>query len=182
MKDNKVSKKYLARVMGNFPCTDEKEVEVDKSIWCVSPKLSKYDYCKTPEEEEKGKTAKTVFKKLWYDEKSNTSLVECRPVTGRTHQIRIHCMYLGHSIVNDRNYGGVFVGNLIEDAVLRKAALLSKQEKEEQEKASNDTIINSSELIGKHKAEGNGIGEEEEEEVKVEKKIKTDENSKEVNG
>ena len=49
MKENKVQKKYLARVMGNFPCEDDKEVEVDKSIYCVSPKLSKYDFCSTPE-------------------------------------------------------------------------------------------------------------------------------------
>lgn len=38
--------------MGNFPCEDEQEIEVDKSIYCVSHKLSKYDFCSTPEQEE----------------------------------------------------------------------------------------------------------------------------------
>ena len=35
------------------------------------------------------------------------SLLECRLVTGRTHQIRVHCQWMGHSVVGDRDYGGV---------------------------------------------------------------------------
>ncbi len=34
-----------------------------------------------------------------------SSLVECRPATGRTHQIRVHMMKLGHPLVGDRLYG-----------------------------------------------------------------------------
>lgn len=32
------------------------------------------------------------------------SLVECEPVTGRTHQIRVHAQYAGYSIVGDEKY------------------------------------------------------------------------------
>lgn len=35
------------------------------------------------------------------------SLLECRLVTGRTHQIRVHCQWIGHSVVGDRDYGGL---------------------------------------------------------------------------
>jgi 23S rRNA-/tRNA-specific pseudouridylate synthase len=28
-----------------------------------------------------------------------------RPLTGRTHQLRVHCAYIGHSIVGDKLYG-----------------------------------------------------------------------------
>jgi 23S rRNA pseudouridine1911/1915/1917 synthase len=35
-----------------------------------------------------------------------TSLVECRPITGRTHQIRVHMAHLGHALVGDPLYAG----------------------------------------------------------------------------
>ena len=53
----------------------------------------------------RGKESITHFRCLQYDEASNTSLVECRPLTGRTHQIRLHLEYLGFPIGNDPNYG-----------------------------------------------------------------------------
>ncbi len=33
------------------------------------------------------------------------TLLECRLETGRTHQIRVHCAYIGHPIVGDKTYG-----------------------------------------------------------------------------
>ncbi|MDR3652860.1 MAG: RluA family pseudouridine synthase [Paludibacter sp.] len=34
------------------------------------------------------------------------TLVECRLETGRTHQIRVHMKYIGHTLFNDERYGG----------------------------------------------------------------------------
>jgi len=51
-----------------------------------------------------GKTAVThysVVERLGY-----TTLVECRLETGRTHQIRVHMKYIGHTLFNDERYGG----------------------------------------------------------------------------
>ncbi|KRX01204.1 Pseudouridine synthase, catalytic domain [Pseudocohnilembus persalinus] len=110
-------KKYLARVFGNFPDSDDQNqeyIKVDKAIYCDDNKLFHFGTCE-PEDEEKlqAKKSETHFKKIWYDEKSNTSLVECIPLTGRTHQIRVHLSSIGYPILNDLHYGGKYVGNLI---------------------------------------------------------------------
>ena len=55
-------------------------------------------------EGEEGKHAITHFEvveKLYY-----VSLIKCRLETGRTHQIRVHMKYKGHTLFNDERYGG----------------------------------------------------------------------------
>jgi RluA family pseudouridine synthase len=37
--------------------------------------------------------------------KKNRSLLKCMPLTGRTHQIRVHLAHIGHPIVGDSTYG-----------------------------------------------------------------------------
>ena len=51
----------------------------------------------------KGKTSQTYYKVLKSDGK--LSLLELRPTTGRTHQLRVHLKYLGTPILGDRVYG-----------------------------------------------------------------------------
>lgn len=53
-----------------------------------------------------GKPAYTEFRSLGYCAADDTSLVECQPLTGRTHQIRLHLQLLGNPIANDPCYGG----------------------------------------------------------------------------
>ena len=53
---------------------------------------------------DEGKHAVThykVLKPMYY-----VSLIECQLETGRTHQIRAHMKYLGHTLFNDARYGG----------------------------------------------------------------------------
>ncbi len=50
--------------------------------------------------------AQTLMTLLSYDSSSDTSLILAKPVTGRTHQIRLHLQKLGHPIANDHCYGG----------------------------------------------------------------------------
>ena len=54
--------------------------------------------------------AKTIFRLLSIAPDRKTSLVECRPLTGRSHQIRAHLSYLGYPIANDGQYGGQYDG------------------------------------------------------------------------
>ena len=40
--------------------------------------------------------------------RGDLSVVECEPITGRTHQLRVHLASIGHPIVGDDLYGGGF--------------------------------------------------------------------------
>ncbi|XP_076321396.1 pseudouridylate synthase RPUSD2-like [Tachypleus tridentatus] len=93
IRERQVSKEYVCRVDGNFP---------DQPVCCIEPIeviSHKIGVCVVSPS---GKSCKTEFSKLSYNGKS--SVVMCRPITGRMHQIRIHLQYLGHPIVNDPLY------------------------------------------------------------------------------
>jgi 23S rRNA pseudouridine1911/1915/1917 synthase len=51
-----------------------------------------------------GRPARTLYH---VDEQmAGATLISCRPVTGRTHQIRVHMAHVGHAIVGDSLYAG----------------------------------------------------------------------------
>ena len=52
---------------------------------------------------ERGRESLTKYRVLATSE--GKALVECRPLTGRTHQIRVHLKHLGHPVVGDPLYG-----------------------------------------------------------------------------
>jgi 23S rRNA pseudouridine1911/1915/1917 synthase len=51
-----------------------------------------------------GRTAATAFETR--ERFTRATLLEARPRTGRTHQIRVHLSAVGHPILGDRRYGG----------------------------------------------------------------------------
>lgn len=52
-----------------------------------------------------GRTAVTHFRQLAVNAKLGLSLLECRPETGRSHQIRVHLEHNGLPLVGDKRYG-----------------------------------------------------------------------------
>lgn len=102
IRDRNVRKEYIARVKGEFP--PNTTITLTEPISNVSPKhtLNRVDFTN-------GKDAKTEFRRISYDPKSDTSIVKCMPFTGRSHQIRVHLQYLGHPIANDPIYSNEFV-------------------------------------------------------------------------
>ncbi len=48
-----------------------------------------------------GKPSLSRFRSLGYCAKTDTSLIECKPYTGRTHQLRLHLQLIGNPIAND---------------------------------------------------------------------------------
>jgi tRNA pseudouridine32 synthase/23S rRNA pseudouridine746 synthase len=52
-----------------------------------------------------GKPSLTRYRLLGFDVSSNSSRVELEPITGRSHQLRVHMAALGHPILGDDLYG-----------------------------------------------------------------------------
>ena len=93
-----VNREYIALVWGDVK-NDEGEINAPIGR---NPKnrLQMIVY----EDLEGGKEAITNYKVI--ERFGYVTLVSCRLKTGRTHQIRVHMKYLGHTLFNDERYGG----------------------------------------------------------------------------
>lgn len=56
-----------------------------------------------------GKPAKTAYRVIQYHPQQDTTRVELRPKTGRSHQLRVHMQAIGHPICGDNLYQGTAV-------------------------------------------------------------------------
>jgi len=103
MQDGQIRKTYLAIVSG-IPLMNEFSVD--------APIIRKGEVTETkihlqriihPE----GAAALTHFRKIVHFKNAlgEFSLLEARPITGRTHQIRVHIASLGHFVIGDKIYG-----------------------------------------------------------------------------
>ncbi len=90
----KIEKTYIARVFGRIA---EEAGSIDVPLICDWPNRPKQmvDF-------DKGKKALTHWRVLQIE--ASTTLVELKPVTGRSHQLRVHLLYLGFPIVGDQLY------------------------------------------------------------------------------
>jgi 23S rRNA pseudouridine1911/1915/1917 synthase len=96
-----IQKQYLAWVTGKVTA----EFTVDAGIRVrndYTTKKHKVEICN------EGKHAVTDFIPLEYDEELDTTLLECKPYSGRLHQIRIHLFHVKHPILGDPIYGTSF--------------------------------------------------------------------------
>ncbi|MFC3121659.1 23S rRNA pseudouridine(955/2504/2580) synthase RluC [Agaribacter flavus] len=106
LRDNQVNKVYHALVKGTWPKRLQKvDAPLLKNLLQGGERMVQVH----PE----GKPSKTLIKLLRTGE--NMSLIECKPVTGRTHQIRVHCLHAGHPIANDSKYGDKAFDQRIKD-------------------------------------------------------------------
>ncbi|CAK8680205.1 unnamed protein product [Clavelina lepadiformis] len=99
IKERNVEKEYICKVQGEFPSLKE-GVTCDQPVTLFNQKLG--ISAAWPVEGSTPKDAYTQFYRLHTDGK--TSVLLCKPRTGRTHQIRVHLQYLGYPIVNDPLY------------------------------------------------------------------------------
>jgi RluA family pseudouridine synthase len=97
----KPSKKYVALVRGELP---ESPFEVDAKL---SPHPVKLGMMRVDQKE--GKRSHTKFEVMEDFPRYGYALLRCEPLTGRTHQIRVHVTYAGLKLVGDELYGGKFL-------------------------------------------------------------------------
>jgi 23S rRNA pseudouridine1911/1915/1917 synthase len=113
-----VKKTYLALVTGETQSEGSVELAIerdsrhDRQRVVLLPSL-------------KARPAITNYRRLSVGECAGekVSLVECHPVTGRTHQIRVHLQYTGHSIIGDHLYGTKLSASLAEKLSLDRQFL-----------------------------------------------------------
>ncbi len=93
--NKEVQKKYLALVKENL----DKTITIKKPIATNKDETIKVKVLIHPE----GKESITIIKPI--KKIGENTLVECIPLTGRQHQIRVHLFSIGHPIVGDPLYG-----------------------------------------------------------------------------
>ncbi|KAF1047191.1 RluA family pseudouridine synthase [Xylophilus sp.] len=104
----RVHKRYRALVQGVVAAEPGAWQEIDLPLiadWPNRP-LQKVDF-------DAGKPSCTRWRLLAADTARRRSLLELEPVTGRSHQLRVHLLAIGHPILGDALYG---------DAAARSAA------------------------------------------------------------
>ncbi|WP_020409791.1 pseudouridine synthase [Hahella ganghwensis] len=92
--ERSVQKMYVARVAGVM---EKDEGLIDLPLICDWDQRPKQKVC-----HEHGKPAQTRFSVLSRD--ADSTLVALYPITGRSHQLRVHLLSIGHPILGDRFY------------------------------------------------------------------------------
>ena len=115
--DRKIEKMYYALVFGHF---SQKKGNIEKDIMTVEHSLKRR--VASVHDSSKKRVAKTDYEveKRFRD----FDLVKVFPKTGRTHQIRVHFLSMGHPIVGDALYGHRLTKKLVLENKAPKRHLL----------------------------------------------------------
>jgi len=109
-----MQKNYLALVRGQWPSYCKViEAPLLKNILQCGIRIVKVNNI--------GKPSETHFQ---VEERfSQATLIKVSPITGRTHQIRVHTLYMGHPIAGDNRYGDQEFNLQLQDNGLRRLFL-----------------------------------------------------------
>ncbi|PVY84516.1 bifunctional tRNA pseudouridine(32) synthase/23S rRNA pseudouridine(746) synthase RluA [Pantoea ananatis] len=94
-REREPAKTYVARVWGH---PAQEKGMVDLPLICDWPNRPKQKVCF-----DTGKSAQTDYQVVEYGD-DNSARVALKPITGRSHQLRVHMLALGHPILGDGFY------------------------------------------------------------------------------
>jgi len=96
LREGRIHKRYVALVRGRWPASRTRvTAALEKNTLSSGERMVRAD--------DAGKRAETLFRVL--HSYAEATLVEASPLTGRTHQIRVHAQVSGHPIAGDDKYG-----------------------------------------------------------------------------
>lgn len=113
-----VNKRYIAIVAGRLEAPSQEWGVIDLPIladWPNRP-LRIVDH-------DTGKPSITRWRVLAHDQSGSSTRVELEPITGRSHQLRLHLRELGHPILGDALYAPPAIQALAERLLLHAASL-----------------------------------------------------------
>ncbi|MDP3616450.1 MAG: RluA family pseudouridine synthase, partial [Rhodoferax sp.] len=113
-----VGKRYLAIVDGQLPAPPEGWGEIDLPISVDWPNRPRRVI-----DHQLGKPSVTRWRVLSYNAAEQTTRLELEPLTGRSHQLRVHLQALGHAIVGDALYGSPRIQALAQRLLLHACSL-----------------------------------------------------------
>ena len=105
--NREVHKRYVAVVNGCVPNDDSDTNEDDVSTWRLIDLPIATDWINRPLmkiDKQDGKSSQTHYRVIKHDADNVCTHLELAPVTGRTHQLRLHLQAIGHSILGDHLY------------------------------------------------------------------------------
>lgn len=100
MASGMIKKQYIAILDGKINTPVGKKTEIRTNIRRTADSIIKREVTDT----DGGDLAVTNYECLYKND--SLSVVSAEPVTGRTHQLRVHFSYIGHPITGDDFYGG----------------------------------------------------------------------------
>ena len=113
-KRHAVDKRYLALVAGSWPVRKQQvNVRVQKNVLQSGERMVRAGL--------EGKPSLTEYRVI--ERIPGATLVEAKPITGRTHQIRVNCQYAGYPILGDEKYGDDELNRRFRDRGLRRLFL-----------------------------------------------------------
>jgi 23S rRNA pseudouridine955/2504/2580 synthase len=110
LREKKLTKIYHAAVVGRWPqASDAISLPLQKNILQSGERMVHVS--------DEGKPSRTLFRII--EKLEHYTVIEAQPVTGRTHQIRVHARAAGHPIIGDSKYGNSQVNQKMREQGLK---------------------------------------------------------------